>query len=36
MEIEVVGLGDGSKIHDEFYLKLLLWQKKTCNELLLK
>jgi hypothetical protein len=28
MKIEAVGLGDGSKIHDEFDFKLFLWQKK--------
>jgi hypothetical protein len=27
MKIEAVGLGDGSKIHDEIDLKFLLWQK---------
>jgi hypothetical protein len=35
MKIETMGLGDGSKIHDEFDLKLPLWQKRS-NELLLK
>jgi hypothetical protein len=28
MKIEATGLNDGSKIHDEFDLKFLSWQKK--------